>query len=141
MSKTKVYASWAHMKRRCENPADQAYSRYGGRGITVCSEWATFTQFYADMGDAPTKKHTLDRLDNNLGYSKQNCKWSTPKEQCRNQRTNVVLEFEGRSMCLAAWAEEIGIRTNTLWHRVRVKGWDIKDALTTPIKAQTKRIN
>lgn len=87
MSNTKVHAAWGLMKKRCYNKKAQNYPYYGGRGITVCKEWKnSFIQFYKDMGHPPSEKHSLDRIDNEGHYEKQNCKWSTMKEQCLNRR-------------------------------------------------------
>lgn len=80
-----TYSSWEAMKSRCLNPNHQAYSSYGGRGITICNEWLDFKGFLKDMGERP-KGMTLDRIDNDKGYSKSNCRWSTPKQQARNRR-------------------------------------------------------
>ena len=87
MTGTKIYNSWRAMKERCLNKNNLRYKDYGGRGITVCVEWLDFINFYKDMGDRPIDK-TIDRINNGLGYCKENCKWSTIKEQANNKRTN-----------------------------------------------------
>lgn len=83
---SKVYMAWQQMKDRCFNPKNKRYRDYGGRGITVCSEWLKFENFYSDMGDKP-EGLSLDRINNNGNYNKENCKWSTPKEQANNRRS------------------------------------------------------
>lgn len=83
--KTRIYSIWVTMIKRCRNPNAHAYERYGGRGITVCERWHTFTNFYADMGDPPPKL-TLDRIDNDKGYQPDNCRWATRSEQRLNSR-------------------------------------------------------
>lgn len=85
MSGTKIYRVWCAMLARCRNPNDPDFKDYGARGITVCAEWLSFDRFFADMGEAP-KGMTLDRRENDLGYSAANCRWATRSEQRANQR-------------------------------------------------------
>ena len=90
MEGTRTYKSWSSMKDRCLNRNCPKYKNWGGRGITVCKKWMNFENFYKDMGERPKDK-SLDRIKNNLGYYKENCKWSTPKEQAKNRRNNILI--------------------------------------------------
>lgn len=95
MSRTKIYKTWIQMRSRCTNPNDQSYSEYGGRGITVCDEWFnSFDRFYSDMGEQK-KGTSIERIDNNKGYSKENCKWATLLDQQRNKRTSKWWYIDG----------------------------------------------
>ena len=79
-----IYAVWREMKSRCLNPNNYSYQSYGGRGISVCERWMEFIPFYEDMGDAPEGMQ-IDRIDNDKGYSKENCRWATPKQNYANR--------------------------------------------------------
>lgn len=98
LSKTRIYRIWSCIITRCTNPNAINYERYGGRGITVCDRWRKFENFLEDMGE-PSPGLTIDRLDNDKGYSKENCAWRTPTEQARNRRPrrskakNLTLTF------------------------------------------------
>jgi len=133
---TPEYAAWTRMKRRCYNPKQDHYDRYGGRGIAVCARWLnSFENFLADMGPRPSPKHSIERKDNDRDYEPANCVWATLTEQTRNRCTNKLLTYKGRTQCLAAWAEEIGIGRSTLDRRIRHYKWPIERALTTPVGA------
>jgi hypothetical protein len=126
----KEYMVWASMKSRCYNPQHVAYADYGGRGIVVCDRWReSFETFFADMGPRPTPRHTIDRIDNDLGYWPENCRWATKREQQNNRRVTTIIEFEGKRMPLTYWAEQKGINPITLAGRLK-KGWSNEDALT-----------
>lgn len=137
-SHSKPYIAWRNMRSRCHNPNDKAFSNYGGRGIKVCESWtSSFEQFLSDMGDPPTPKHSIERLDVNKDYCPENCVWATSKEQTRNYRRNVFIEYLGKRQCLADWAQEVGIKRATL--RVRLKaGWTVADALSIPVSLSNK---
>lgn len=127
------WEAWSHIRDRCENPDNANYFRYGGRGIRVCDEWSTFEQFYADMGDRPAGMTSIERIDNDGPYCKTNCKWSYPKEQARNRRSNRVVEHCGRRMTLKEAAEMSGISYKVVWARVVQLGWPLDRALSEPV--------
>lgn len=85
LSKSPEYRAWADMRQRCSNPKSTRFSRYGGRGISVCKSWDSFEVFYFDMGDRPTPDHSIDRINNDLGYFKENCRWATRSQQQKNR--------------------------------------------------------
>ncbi len=132
MSKTPEYKIWVGMITRCENTAVKCYSRYGGRGITVSPEWrASFAQFMADMGPRPDRKYSIDRLDNDKGYSAENCAWRTASEQANNRRCNTSITYNGKTMTVRQWSRHLGGDINTVYKRLRA-GWSPELAVSAP---------
>lgn len=131
--KDPIYAVWNMMVQRCHLPSNQYYKYYGARGITVCDSWRKFENFYADMGDAPFKRATLDRIDNDKGYSKENCRWVTHEEQQANTTKSVRYDFRGQHLSLREVAELVGINRKTLSTRIYTYGMSIEEAASTPV--------
>lgn len=129
---TSTHKIWASMMQRCNNPNNTYYYCYGGRGIAVCERWHKFENFLEDMGERP-EGLTLERIDNNDGYYKDNCRWASPKEQARNRINSVDITYDGRTQCIAAWEEELGFKHGTLWMRVNKYGWSVDRAIETPV--------
>ena len=130
-----LWIVWSRMVRRCTNPKDEAWKNYGGRGIKVCDRWLGFDgfpNFVKDMGLRP-EGTSLDRRDNDKGYSPENCRWATPTEQMRNTRINRMIEFRGQLKCLQEWADEIGMQAGTLSKRLDA-GMSIEEAFSTPVR-------
>lgn len=128
---TRIHKIWDGMIQRCHNPKSRDFKNWGARGITVSDRWRRFENFYADMGDAPTDR-SLDRIDNNKGYSKENCRWATWKMQHRNRRNNRFLEYRGQSKTMAEWIEITGIKKATFEWRIH-NGWSVEKTIeTTP---------
>lgn len=136
MSRTRVYIQWSSMKQRVTN--EKAAKRHIYAGLEYDPSWETFEKFYEDMGDPPTSRHTLDRIDGTKGYSKGNCRWATYREQNLNTSRNHYLEWNGKRQTITEWAEELKIPRNTLFARVMTYGWDAEKALTTPVRKRSK---
>lgn len=129
---SKEYTVWVTMIQRCTNPKNQKYRRYGARGITVCERWRhSFENFLADMGKKPAPDYSIERKDNNAGYSPENCKWASAAEQNRNYSRNVRMTFQGKTMCLTDWAIHKNLTSTMLMCRLR-RGWSIERTLSTP---------
>lgn len=127
MSNTPTYRSWMCMKRRCTDSSNASYANYGGRGIKYSPHWAKFENFLADMGIRP-KGTTIDRVDTDGDYTPENCRWADVLTQHRNTRANVMITYSGVTQTLAEWADQLGIRRNTLQKRI-ASGWSIAAAL------------
>lgn len=125
-----VYNSWHEMIRRCEDPRAAQYKNYGGRGITVCERWHKLENFYEDMGERPPGK-SIDRKDNNKGYYKENCQWSTCDEQNKNKNNNVKVSFNNQNRTISEWSRITGIDFCTLRGRLKA-GWGAENALSIP---------
>lgn len=131
MSKTKFYMIWSGILRRCNNKKDKSYSRYGAKGIKVSKEWLDFQNFYNDMFSTYSTGLQIDRIDNNEGYSKENCRWVTLKEQANN-KTNVTLyTHNGKTMCASDWDRKLGLKVGSVKNRLK-NGWSIEKALSEP---------
>lgn len=119
------------MIARCHNPDHRAYKWYGARGIEVCERWHDFENFLADVGFDPFPKATLDRIDNDKGYSPDNVRWATHAEQHSNMRSNVFIEIDGVSKTIQQWEAHYGYRRGLIGTRLKM-GWDEIKAVTTP---------
>lgn len=130
LTNSSEYAAWRKAKARCLNPNDKGYKNYGGRGIRMCDEWLnSFETFIKDIGFKPTEKHSLDRIDFNGDYKRDNCRWATRIEQNRNQRKNVFITHNGVSKTISEWSEIIGIYGTVIKARIK-RGWPIDRVLS-----------
>lgn len=142
---SRTYKIWDSMKQRCANSNAPNYKDYGGRGITICDRWnpkkgGSFANFLADMDECPIGL-TLDRINNNKlidGYSPENCRWATKKEQTRNRRTSISITFNNITQPLVDWAQEYNIPYGVLWARIYLLEWPMEKALITPVGCRKK---
>lgn len=118
----RTYFVWRGMRNRCMSPSNKAFSRYGARGITVCERWLnSFDAFLEDMGSKP-RGRSLDRVDNNGPYSKENCRWATTCEQSENTSRTIWITFNGERRTLTGWAQYLRVPRSTLDYRVKKYG-------------------
>ena len=135
---TATYAAWTNIQQRCENPNDASFKFYGARGITVCDRWKEgFQNFLDDMGMKPGGGEiSIERIDNSKGYSPENCRWATHKEQMNNTRMNHYITFNNETLTMMQWSEKTNIPYDTLRNRINSYGWAIEKALFTPVRTK-----
>jgi len=115
-SGTSLHAIWTKMRDRCNNKNNANYCNYGGRGITVCSRWNDFRIFMLDMGKRPTRKHSVDRINNNANYTPANCRWATSKQQQRNTRRNIHISYSGTTLTFSEFVEKYKLKYGKAWY-------------------------
>ncbi|MCK4823832.1 hypothetical protein KA005_49215, partial [bacterium] len=134
-SKTSEFGIWPGMKDRCCNKKNPNYFRYGGRAIGICASWInSFEKFIKDMGERPSRKHSIERIENDKGYCLSNCKWATQEEQCNNRSNNV--KYKGESMKEAS--SRLGGSSSLVRNRLH-KGWSMRDAFTRRSRYDKKK--
>jgi hypothetical protein len=124
---TKTYIIWKGMHKRVRNPNTCNYASYGGRGVTVSQEWQDYNVFLNDMGECPPGL-TIDRIDNNKGYCKENCRWATYVQQMRNTRRTHFIDVFGKPMCVTDVSKMSGLSSAVILRRVQ-RGWLMEDIL------------
>jgi len=134
--KTPEYVVWSNMIQRCRDPNSTSYERYGARGITVCNRWNIFENFLVDMGEKPGSEFSIEREINSGNYEPDNCIWADRSRQARNKRSNRIVQFRGKSMCLADAVDMVGLPYHTVKARISKYGWSDEDALNTPIRGR-----
>lgn len=138
LSKTPEYQIWKAMKARCYNPNHKNFDRYGGRGIQVCNEWVNdFARFFSDVGQRPSPKHSIDRIDNDKNYSADNCRWGTQKEQTNNTSRSILVSTGKGSVTVGQLSSESGIDESTIYHR-RSAGWS-DESLAAPLYTRQRQ--
>lgn len=149
MNKSRLNCIYNDMKKRCYKTYCKAYKWYGARGITVCDEWLDKERVIIAYRNNTTKGYlafkkwalengykddfTLDRIDNNKGYSPTNCRWTTVKEQNNNTRHNHFITYKGETKTLQQWCEIYNLNKSTVRNRLEY-GWSVEKAITTPVK-------
>ena len=137
---TSEYQIYTQILQRCNNPRNRGYHRYGARGIAVSQSWSeSFSVFLSDMGRRPSKFHSIERIDNDNGYCKENCRWATRTEQNNNKRNNVILTWNGKSKTMSQWAKEIGVDYKSMRKWIRVKGKSIEEYVEKSNRARGDR--
>ena len=134
--RTQIYIAWSGMRARVLNPNTPSFKHYGGRGIKICERWNHFENFLEDMGE-PEKGLTLDRIDNNQGYSFENCRWTTQREQLNNRRINRFVIHQGVRKTVGQWAQEFYLDYDSMRNRLR-DGWSMEKIKTTPVNRYNK---
>ena len=134
---SRTYGIWHAMVSRCHNKKAANFRNYGGRGISVCPEWHTIDGFFACMGEAP-EGMSLERIDNEKGYSPENCRWATMAEHATNKRTNVILTFRGKSQTISEWSRELGVGKTAIHNRLK-RGLSASEALGTPVLKRNRQ--
>lgn len=123
MSHAPEYRIWCGIIDRCRRPSRPEYPNYGGRGISVCDRWQNFSSFFADVGPRPTRRHSIDRIDNDGNYEPANVRWVTRKVQNNNSRRNRYITASGKTLTIAQWADETGLRYSLIQQRLYM-GWN-----------------
>lgn len=143
---SRLYVVWCDMKGRCYNKNDKRYNCYGARGITVCDEWKNdfnaFQKWAEKTGYNPKAKRgecTIDRINNDLGYSPENCRWITNQKQANNKSNNVFLTYKGETKTIAEWSRITGIKQSTIQARIKYQNWSVEKALSQQVRKKIKK--
>lgn len=136
LSNTRIYKIWIDIKKRCYNSKHICYQNYGGRGITMCDDWKNdFKSFYNwSMNNGYQQNLSIDRINNDGNYEPSNCRWTNRKTQNNNTRHNHYITYNGKTLTLAQWSEELGFTYSCLKSRINKHHWSIEKAFTTPPK-------
>lgn len=135
MTETRIYRIWSGMIKRCHGINGDPYGCYQGRGITVCDRWRTsFENFYTDMGDHPGDGFSIDRINNDLGYSPENCRWATTEQQMNNTSRSVLFSHNGVQMSIPQWERHLGFPEGVLYKRIRRRKWTFDKAISKPLR-------
>ncbi len=127
MRHTKIYGIYTGIKSRCMNTSRHDYNRYGGRGIK--NKWKSFEEFYKDMFPTYKEGLSIDRIDNNGNYCKENCRWITNKQQANNRRSNIFYTYKKETKTLKEWSEFFNVNYKNVWNRINILNWSFEKAI------------
>lgn len=137
---TRLHSIWKGMRKRCRNPKESCYPRYGGAGISVCDEWQEFVPFMQwALANGYRDDLTIERKNGSLGYSPSNCIWADHTVQNRNRSTSVMVEYDGKTMNLSELSEITGVNYDLLKQRIQKLNWPVAKAVSTPSRSVTWR--
>lgn len=132
-SNTRLYKLWCSMRHRCNTKSDSNYHKYGAKGIKVCDEWnKNFMSFYNwSISNGYQDNLSIDRIDNNKGYSPDNCRWLTMLQQMNNTTRTKMITYKGKTQSIPNWCRELNLNYKTVRTRINQYGWDVERAFTT----------
>lgn len=130
MTRSPEYSVWCGLKRRCENPRERCYPRYGGAGIKC--RFTSFEHFLEEVGPRPGAGYSIDRIDPSKHYEPGNVRWATHTQQARNKKSTLLVSINGRRRPLADWCDETGVSYQKAWGRIKRRGWSPERAVSTP---------
>lgn len=134
MTGTVLHNRWLNMKSRCFNQKNKRYARYGGRGITICPEWMDFSNFYKwSMENGFSENLSIDRIENDKGYSPENCRWASAKQQANNTSRNVKILYNGEEKTLSEWCELLNLNYKLIHGRMHESGMTFEEAIDKPL--------
>lgn len=135
VGRTRLYHIWQDIKQRCFNDKNDNYKNYGGRGITMCDEWANSYMSFKEwsLNNGYEENLSLDRIYVNGNYEPCNCRWATQKTQANNTRTNRLITFNGETLTLSQWRDKLGFKRGVIEYRLNA-GWPIEDVMLIPVK-------
>lgn len=141
LSGTPLYTAWYAMKKRCNNPGNHNYDRYGGRGISVCNEWIDSFEAFSDwaLSNGYREGLSIDRIDNDGDYSPENCRWVDIKTQNNNRGVSLMFTYNGKTQNLSSWCEELGVPYFRTWQRIVQYGYTFEQAISLPLHKTHKK--
>lgn len=137
MSTSRIYEVWCNMKRRCNDSKNNSYKRYGGRGITYDPRWEDFLNFYEDMKEGYSDALTLDRIDAEGNYSKDNCRWADRLTQANNTSSNRLITYKGETLNVAQMARKHNFNAALVINRLHRTNMTVEEAIENPVERET----